>query len=1011
MFETAIIHYNQYFTNFNPPLPKITTLYGELQDTYERLCAIRCASQNGDGYMYFLCGVRSDRVFHITNDGESIFYNVNSWMNEVLQGKESSGIKYSEVSVEQVSPFPEAQTSNLNSVSGLIISGSSFRQSDEPYRSIVDCNIPIFTVTLNDYTALNNYITTGNYSGADNYKDLYPDYYKDIINSDRSQKTIRLEFPDGEREDIEANQIYMESLSIEESLYEGENIEFGKCNGGIFKIRVADITSNIDNARMNVYCHYANDELGEYDLEMGKYIIQTTERTSDRRWRDITATDYMTLFDVDIANWYNTTLFPTEETTNTVKEIRESLCTFLNIEYEDTTLVNDLLVVGKSISPESLSARELMEACCEVNGCFGHFGWDGELKFITIEFEGLFPSETLFPSDNLFPREANSDGKAGENITTFKKSEYDDYDVKDIDSVAILKEDGTLAVTSGATNYTNRYVVSSNILLYGHSTETLRTVASNILSKIGDTSYRPNETEMFGGVYMTLGQPYSVNARVIVGNEYVTNTFMSYLLKRSINGIIGMSQKLEAKGEQTQPQTQTTDIVKEIRVLQGKSASYKRDLDSLESEYTDFATETTSKIEQMSNKIVLQVDNNNHVVAIELNVDDPEQSQFLLDADYISFNGKTFNLTSEDIEIESDHLQIARNGDTSINVWAIWKVTDYSQNPPTDVTATWTTSEKRESFVGVVDRFEDMRTDITPNVDFYVLRDRYYNTTDAEFDRTGYGEPQFTPSDYTSYFDKDTGDVYWYSDTSGSWMWEVNGHRTRIENAGTIWMYGGNVWINYSNLLAEFNILTASFSSESGVFIDTPNLKIDESGEVTINSLNLKNEFKVDSEPIQDPVAPWRNLAPKHMEYDGGYLRVYQEEYGAYDYEESVVATDHMEAKQYVTMSDKRLKENIKEVSEDYEKMFMELNPVSFNYIGSDKDNIGVIAQELEETLCKYKFDMNLIYKCKDNELEDKYTVDYTKFIGLMIHMIQKQEKEIEDLKEKLKGGYHGRLQ
>lgn len=830
---------------------------------------------------------------------------------------------------------------------------------------------------------------------------------KAIINSGSTFKEITLEFPNREIEDIGNDKVYLDAMTLEESIFEGESITFGKCNGSLFKIRVADFIGDINGAKMNVYMTFTNDELGTIEsMPFGKYIInQPPERSSDRRWRDITATDYMVLFDDDVANWYNNVLFPTNQTKRTVKYIREALCDYIGVDYADVTLANDGLEITKAVEITSLPARQLLENCCEVNGCFGHFDWNGVLQFITIQFEGLFPSDNLFPSNNLFPREASSEGVEEESITRFKTSEYEDYDVSDIDSVAILKEDGDIAVTYGEQNYTNRYHIIGNILLYGCDTETLETVAENVLGVIGDTSYRPNKTNIYSGIYLTLGQPYSVHTRKFDGNEYIPSTFMSYVLKRTITGIQAMHQVLEAGGSQYQPKTQTTDVVQEIKILQGKSASFKRDLESFESEYTDFATETTSKIEQMSNKIVLQVGNDNHVVAMELNVDDPEQSQFILDADYISFNGKTFNLTSEDIEIESDHLQIARNGDTSITVWAIGNVTDYSQNPPVDVTETWTTSEKRESFVGVVDRFEDMRTDIEPNVDFYVLRDRYYNTIDAEFDRTGYGEPQFIPSDYTSYFDKNTGDAYWYSDTSGSWMWEIKGHRTRIENAGTIWMYGGNVWINYQNLLAEFNILTASFSSESGVFIDTPNLKIDESGEVIINSLNLKNSLKVDSESIQDQVAPWRNLPPKHMEYDGDYLRVYQEEYGAYDYEESVVATDHMESKNYVTTSDRRLKENIKEVSEDYEKMFMELNPVSFNYIGSDKDNIGVIAQELEETLCKYKFDMSLIYKCKDNELGDKYTVDYTKFIGLMIHMIQKQEEEINELKKRLKKG------
>ena len=138
----------------------------------------------------------------------------------------------------------------------------------------------------------------------------FTDNQKAIINNDRTIKYVKLVFPNNEISDIEADQIYLESLSLEESICDSDNIVFGKCNSSIFKIRVADFVEDIDGAEMDVYVTFTNAELGTVlNVPFGKYIVQSTERTSDRRWRDITATDYMTKFDTDISDWYNNVLY------------------------------------------------------------------------------------------------------------------------------------------------------------------------------------------------------------------------------------------------------------------------------------------------------------------------------------------------------------------------------------------------------------------------------------------------------------------------------------------------------------------------------------------------------------------------------------------------------------------------------------------------------------------------------------------------------------------------------
>lgn len=125
------------------------------------------------------------------------------------------------------------------------------------------------------------------------------------------------------------------------------------------------------------------------------------------------------------------------------------------------------------------------------------------------------------------------------------------------------------------------------------------------------------------------------------------------------------------------------------------------------------------------------------------------------------------------------------------------------------------------------------------------------------------------------------------------------------------------------------------------------------------------------------------------------------------------------------TASDKRLKTDIKYFTEDdrYEKMFMELKPCTFKRTDSEfgRHHTGLIAQELEETMNKYDIDytdFGALLKIpvdKDGEeldINDKkqmerfvdyqYGIRYGELIALNIHMIQKQAKEIELLKNEI---------
>lgn len=119
--------------------------------------------------------------------------------------------------------------------------------------------------------------------------------------------------------------------------------------------------------------------------------------------------------------------------------------------------------------------------------------------------------------------------------------------------------------------------------------------------------------------------------------------------------------------------------------------------------------------------------------------------------------------------------------------------------------------------------------------------------------------------------------------------------------------------------------------------------------------------------------------------------------------------------------SDIHEKENIKDIDERYEKMFMELHPVNYMWkqiydydAHHDRIHCGLIAQEVNEAAEKYGLSKETFATiCRDdldNPLPDgrteRWGLAYSELHGLEIHMIQKNAKQIENLKNQLNISY-----
>lgn len=436
---------------------------------------------------------------------------------------------------------------------------------------------------------------------------------------------------------IPMEQICAETLSLTENLSSGSNIIWGSCEAAKFVVTVADVEDEIEGREFT-----ATLSIGDYKMAYGIYVVDSVVRQADRRKHKITAYDRMIKFDVDVSDWYHA-MYPTDDTTHTIQELRDSLCEHIGVPQQQTVLINDEMVVGKTISPESLCGRDVLKAICEINGVFGHFDRTGMLTYISLQDTGLYPSDTLYPGDDLYPQ---SGWAAAEELEYYKTITYEDYLIDGIDRVQIRQEDGDIGAVVGSGS--NAYIVEGNFLAYGLGSADLTKLAWSIYDSIAGKTYRPAKIVSYAMPWIEVGDGLRA---VTTDTEIAT-----FVLTRTMSGIQAMMDTVEAKGTKTQGQN--FGLRNEVIQLKGKTAVIVKQVDEVSSTLSDLEKETTSQIKQLSDSIVLKVDKGDI------------SNQISVETDGIDIKGNRFSWTSTYSSLSADGKLNAVDGTFSGDVVA-----------------------------------------------------------------------------------------------------------------------------------------------------------------------------------------------------------------------------------------------------------------------------------------------------------------------------------------------------
>ena len=367
--------------------------------------------------------------------------------------------------------------------------------------------------------------------------------------------------------DIAATNIVANTTKLIQSISDAEQLKYGSVEPSMFEIQIAQDTAQVERVEASAIAGMGRGKI--WDCAQGKkltvyikkgiiehsaeFFIKSIKGEGTTGFKTITAYDALSLFDKNVAEWYNGLNF----NSLTLKAFRESLCTYCGVGFESVTLPNDSMTISRTMSATSITGRDILSACCELCGCWPKIDLWGtnKLKWVTL---GKTSCETFDYSQYDY---------------TFRPdSTREEYDCKGINAVIIRATDDDVGGHYPATVQDNPYIIQGNFLCFGKSTAELTTIAQNIYNQIANKPYRPHKTVIMGRPYLEPGD--KVTVKFADGNG---GTFDTYILKRTMTGEAALLDTYEAKGEKEH--REQYGISQQIQQIQGRTNELTRTVD------------------------------------------------------------------------------------------------------------------------------------------------------------------------------------------------------------------------------------------------------------------------------------------------------------------------------------------------------------------------------------------------------------------------------------------------
>lgn len=433
--------------------------------------------------------------------------------------------------------------------------------------------------------------------------------YSSLFLKDSVDKQLNIVSDDG-KINITNTELHQEKFELTESLCSESELTFGACEAGMIKFTVSNVFLPMKGKWLTA--KLTLDGHKDKPFQIGRYKVYSDTPTADRTCRDVVA--YDALYDIlssDVTDWYNQIL-PQKDSKVTLKQFRDSFFNHFGVEQEEVSLVNDEMIIEKTVEVkasssgssdtaekstigEAISGKEVLFCILEINGCMGNIGRVGKFRYVylTQEMQGLYPANDLYPADDLYPRNPKSTSISK---SQYISAQYEDYIVRTIDKLQIREKENDIGVIVGDGG--NTYVIEGNFLVYGKGTKELNEIGEKTLSKIKGIIYRPFSADCKGNPCFEVGDA----VRLTTKYELIE----TYILKRTLKGIQALRDDLEADGEEYRT-SKVNGIQRSILRLKGKSNTLERSIEETKSTIVDVEKGLQSQITQTAESITAEV--------------------------------------------------------------------------------------------------------------------------------------------------------------------------------------------------------------------------------------------------------------------------------------------------------------------------------------------------------------------------------------------------------------------
>ena len=843
--------------------------------------------------------------------------------------------------------------------------------------------------------------------------------YASLFRKNSVDKQLLIEYDGGT---ITNNELHQENFELTESICSGSELRFGCCEASEVKFRVSNILS-MKNKEIKIKTVLDGNTSNPF--QYGVYKVESDVLTADRRFRDIVAYDKMyEIINTNVADWYNSLKFPMNLNT-----FRNMFLMHFGLKWniEDGTLVNDDMNIEKTIEPSELSGKDVIEAICELNGCFGKIGRSGNFEYVFLqgEIQGLYPDNDLYPSDDLLPRDPIST-EIKNNI--YISCTYEDFVTRKINKLQIRQSENDVGSIVGTGD--NCYIVQNNFLVYGKDADELNVIAERLFKKIKDIEYRPFDAKTLGNPCLETGDAI----RLMTKYELVE----SYILKRTIKGIQSLRDSISSSGVYEYSE-KVNSVNSSIIQLKGKTNELERNVEETKSTITDVGKGLQSQITQNAEKIQSEV---TRAMGAEGNLSSRvSQTASEIQSEVTRAIGAEEELSSnitQNAEMISSEVKRATKTEESLSS----RITQTAESITSEVSKTYETKDNANS------QYQKLSSSITQTAE----------KIQSEVERATLAEGSLssritqTADEISSKVSKDN--IISEINQSAEAV-SIKANKISLEGVTTV---NDNFRIDETGKMhCEEADIKGNVSANTFTCWDTLKMGSSQYAQVaTVLSVNVNNitgEVVVIIDPggvVNEAVANAvlrcdKGLVTKSISHSESNILFRNSMLLAGFYGESFRPNSEYKdigklgtASLYwnaiyskngaISTSDKNAKENI-EYMDDKETFFNSLKPCTFKFKNGDRTHFGFISQDVEEALKENGMTaFDFAGFCKDLKMETfinddgeeeerivldemgyeqyTYSLRYSEFIALNTHMIQKankkieqQQKEIDDLK------------